>query len=69
MTYWASQLALMVKMCLPIQERQIQSLSLEDPLEQYSYQEYSMGRGTWQATVHEATKNQTHLSTRTFAMT
>ena len=30
---------------------------------QYSYLEYSMDRGAWQATVHGVTKSQTQLST------
>ena len=43
---------------------QVQSLGLEDPLEEemtthprYSYLENPMGRGAWQATVHEAAKS------------
>ena len=47
-----------------IQEMQVPSLGLEDPLEEemtthprYSYLENPMGRGAWQATVHEAAKS------------
>ena len=55
-----------------MQELRIPSLGGEDtpgvgngtPL-QYSCLENSMDRGAWRATVHEATKNQTWLSTQT----
>ena len=58
-------MAQMVKNLPAMQETQVQSLGLEDPLEkgtlpgegndhplQYSYLDNSMDRGTWQATVH-----------------
>ena len=49
-----------------MKETQVQSLGWEDPLEkgngyplQYSCLENSIGRGTWQATVHRVTKSRT----------
>ena len=51
-----------------IEETQVQPLGWEDPLEeghgnplQYSCLENPMDRGTWQATVHGATKSQALL--------
>ena len=48
------------------QERQVQSLGREDPLEeengnplQYSCLKNSMNRGAWQATVHGVAKSHT----------
>ena len=48
------------------QERQVQSLGREDPLEeengnplQYSCLKNSMNRGAWQATVHGVAKSRT----------
>ena len=62
----ASQVALVVKTCLPMQETWesgVQSLSREDPLEEgmaarllCSCLENPMDRGAWLATVHRVTK-------------
>ena len=62
----ASLVAQKVKNLPAMQETQVQPLSGEDfpgeedgyPL-QYSCLEISMGRGTWQATVHGVAKSQT----------
>ena len=53
-----------------MQEARIQSLGLEDPLEeematQYSCLENSMDRGAWQATVHRVAESRTQLTTLT----
>ena len=55
----------MVKNLPAMQEMQVWSLDLEDPLEegmaspfQYSCLENPKDRGTWQATVHRVTKNE-----------
>ena len=60
----ASQLAQWQRICLPIQEIQVQSLSQEDPLIegngnpfQYSCLGNPMDRGTWQAAVHGITES------------
>ena len=51
-----------------MQETQVQSLDLEDPLEegmatlQCSCLENPMDRGAWQAAVYGVAKNQTQLS-------
>ena len=62
-------MAQMLKNLLAIQETQVRSLRLEDPLGegngnplQYSCLENSMDRGTLQATVHRVTKSWTQLS-------
>ena len=56
-----------VKICLPMQEMQVQPLVWEDPLEkeivQYSDLEHPMDKGAYWATVHRATKSWTWLST------
>jgi len=65
--FWgASQVALVVETCLPIQEA-VQSLGQEDPPRegngnpfQYSCLENPKD---WQGTVHGVTKSQTQLST------
>ena len=64
----ASQVALVVKTCLPMQETQeawVRSLGPEDPTGrrqgnplQYSYLGNPMDRGAWRATVHRVAKNQ-----------
>ena len=53
----------MVTSLLAMQETQVQSLGLEDPLEkengnplQYSCMENPMDRGAWRKTVHGVTK-------------
>ena len=47
------------------QELHVQTLGLEDPLEEgtatHSNIENPMDRGTWWATVHKVTKSQTQL--------
>ena len=53
-----------------MQEARVQSLGLEDPLEeematQSSCLENSMDRGVWQAIVHGVAENQTQLTTLT----
>ena len=54
-----------VKICLPMQEMQVQPLVWEDPLEkeivQYSDLEHPMDKGAYWATVHRATKSWTWL--------
>ena len=57
------------KICLPVQETWVWSLSQEDPLEkendnppQCSCLENPMDRGAWQAIVHVVAKSQTWLS-------
>ena len=54
----------MVTSLLAMQETQVQSLGLEDPLEkengnplQYSCMENPMDRGAWRKTVHGVTKD------------
>ena len=50
-----SVVAQLVKNLLAVQETQVQSLGLEDPLEEEMANHSSilaMGRGAWQATVH-----------------
>ena len=60
---WASQVAQWLRIHLPMQEMQSQSLDLEDPLGerngnplQYSCLGNPMDRGAWWATVHGVTK-------------
>ena len=55
----------MVTSLLAMQETQVQSLGLEDPLEkengnplQYSCMENPMDRGAWRKTVHGVSKNE-----------
>ena len=56
------------RICLPMQEMWVQSLSPEDPLEKemathsFSCLGNSMERGAWWTTVHGVAKNQTWLS-------
>ena len=56
-------------------QMQVWSLGLEDPqrkngyLPQYSWQENSMDRGAWRATVHAVAKSQTWLSNVHFQFT
>ena len=59
-----------------MQERQVQSLGWEDPLEkeiatqlQYSCLEKPMDRGAWPATVHRVAKSQTRMSDSTHTRT
>ena len=66
--FWA-QMAQMLKNLLAIQETQVRSLRLEDPLGegngnplQYSCLENSMDRGAWQATGDAVTKSQAQRS-------
>ena len=61
--FWA-QMAQMLKNLLAIQETQVRSLRLEDPLGegngnplQYSCLENSMDRGAWRVIVHGAVKS------------
>ena len=61
------------KIHLPMQEKRVQSLGWEDPLEeecgsplQYSCLENSMDRGAWRATIHKVATEQ--LSTLTQAL-
>ena len=53
----------MVKNLPAMEETQVQSLGLEDPLQkgilQYSCLENPIDRGAWQAAVHGVTKSQT----------
>ena len=63
---WASLVAQMVKNPPEIQETWVLSLGWEDPLEEDMVTHSSilacripMDRGTWLATVHGVTKNQT----------
>ena len=65
---WASVVAQMVKNLPAMRETWAQSLGWEDPLEEGMATHSSilawripMGRGAWQATVHEARKSQTRL--------
>ena len=55
--------AQMVKNLPAMEETQVQSLGLEDPLQkgilQYSSLENPIDRGAWQAAVHGVTKSQT----------
>ena len=66
---WASLVAQMVKNLLTMQETWVQSLGLEDPLEEVMASHSSilawrlpMDRRAWLATVHAVTKRQTQLS-------
>ena len=65
---WASLVAQMVKNLSAIQEIQVWSLGLEDPLEKgmatysSSCPENSKDRGAWWATIHGVTKSQIWLS-------
>ena len=66
MSFGSSLVAQSVKNLPAMQETQVQSLCLEDPLEkghdnplQYSCLEKSVARGVWQATVHEVAKSRT----------
>ena len=62
---WAALVIQMVKNLPPMQETCVQSLHQEDPLEKEmathssNCLENPMDRGSWQATVHEVTKNWT----------
>ena len=63
---WASLVAQMVKNLLAMQETWVQSLCLEDPLEEGMETHFSiltwgtpMDRGAWQATVHRVSKSWT----------
>ena len=65
----ASQVAQWLRIHLPMQEMQIQSLGLEDPLEKEMATHSSilawknlMDSGSWRATVHRVTKSQARLS-------
>ena len=67
--YGSSLVAQMITSPLAMQETQVQSLGLEDPLEkengnplQYSCMENPMDRGAWQVTIHGITKSWTQLS-------
>ena len=58
------------RLCPPVQETQVHSLSQEEPLEKEMTTHSSflawnnpMDRGAWWALVHGVTKSQTHLST------
>ena len=68
---WASLVAQMVKNLPVMQETQVQSLSLEDPLEKGMathssiLADDSMDRGAWRATVPGVANSQTRLSTHT----
>ena len=67
----ASQVALVVKTCLPMQETQeawVRSLGPEDPTGgrhgnplQYSYLGNPMDRGAWRATVHRVAQSRIRL--------
>ena len=65
---WASLVAQVVRNLPVMQETWVQYLGWEEPLEkgiatlQYSCLKNSMGRGAWQAIVHEVTKSQAQLS-------
>ena len=65
-TKWASLVAEMVKNPPAVQETWVQSLGLEDPLEEGMATHLSilgwripMDRGAWPATVHRVAKNRT----------
>ena len=74
-TTWDSQVAQCLRICLPMQEPQktrVQSPGQEDPPEREMTTHSSILsweipwiRGSWQATVHGVTKNQTRLSNET----
>ena len=66
---WASLVAQMVKNLLTMQETWVQSLGLEDPLEEVMATHsiilawrIPMDGGAWRFTVHEVSKSQTRLS-------
>ena len=60
---WASLVVQQSRICMPMQEMQVQFLGLEDPLEKEMATHSSilswkipMDRGAWWATVHGVTK-------------
>ena len=66
MTYWASQVALMVKNLPAMWETWVRSLGWEDPLEEGMATHSSilawkipMNRGAWRAIVHGVAKSRT----------
>ena len=66
MTYWASQVALMVKNLPAVSETWIQTLGWEDPLEEgmgahstILAWKIPMNRGAWWGTVHRVSKSWT----------
>ena len=69
---WVSQVAQRLRVRLPMQETQVQSLGGEDPLEKengkptlvtnFHARGNSIDRGAWQATVHRVTKSQIQVS-------
>ena len=52
MLLWASQVAVVVKYCLSMQETRVRSLGWEDLLE-----EKPVDRGAWHTTVHEVAES------------